>query len=116
MGLADREYMRRKPTRLGHRRLANLIGIAVLLTLVIVGVYFTRDEGPNPRVVPQPLYPREDPWADYLAPESACPGGEDRSAALADQQRTMLCLVNWARRRHGLGPLPESPVLSTAAD
>lgn len=103
--------MRHNPPPPRRRRLANLVGIALVVALVLAGVYLTGDADDGT----EPLYPRDDPWAEYLAPESACPGGHDRSAALADQQRTMLCLVNWARQRHGLRPLPENPVLSTAA-
>jgi uncharacterized protein YkwD len=62
-----------------------------------------------------PLYAKDDPWAAYLAPESACPGGEDRSAPVAEQERTMVCLLNWARARRGLSALPVNPTLSTAA-
>lgn len=126
MGLADRDYMRREPRPPRRRRLANLVGVACLLALVLAGLYLTRDPDKRPKVEigapglgltvsPQRLYPRNDPWAAYLAPESACPGGEDRFAAFADQQRTMICLVNWARQRHGLRPLPENPDLSAAA-
>jgi uncharacterized protein YkwD len=61
------------------------------------------------------LYPPGDPWAEYLAPESECPGGDDRSAPPELQARTVVCLVNWARMRRGLAPLAESPVLSLAA-
>jgi uncharacterized protein YkwD len=118
--------MRRGPTPPRRRRLANLVGIGCLVVLVVAGVHFMHGAESRLKVIPeapaigiavlpQRLYPRDDPWADYLAPESACPGGEDRSAALADQQRTMLCLVNWARQRHGLGPLPENRILSRAA-
>jgi uncharacterized protein YkwD len=50
-----------------------------------------------------------------LAPESVCPGGEDAGAPEAEQETTMLCLINFARRRAGLNPLQASPVLSLAA-
>jgi uncharacterized protein YkwD len=62
-----------------------------------------------------PLYPPDDPWHDYLAPEKACPGGESRAAALETQQRTAICLINWARVRGGLKPLAEQPLLARAA-
>jgi uncharacterized protein YkwD len=125
MGLADREYMRHAPSSRRRRALANIVGFALLVGLLLVGLRLVEGDG-NPRVtvgapllgVPlasQQLYPRNDPWAAYLAPESACPGGEDRSPSPIDQQRTMLCLVNWARQRHGVLPVPENPELSSAA-
>jgi uncharacterized protein YkwD len=54
-------------------------------------------------------------WADYLAPDSACPNAEDSAAAIEAQQQTMLCLLNWARTRRGLGPLRTEPALMRAA-
>lgn len=62
-----------------------------------------------------PLYAPEDPWRDYLAPENACPGGESRAMPLEVQQRTAICLINWARVRGGSKPLAEQPLLARAA-
>ena len=50
-------------------------------------------------------------WAAYLAPEEVCPGGENVDASVAEQQGTVLCLLNWARTQRGLQALPSSPVL-----
>jgi uncharacterized protein YkwD len=61
------------------------------------------------------LYPPDDPWQAYLAPDDRCPGGETVDAPLAAQQQTLLCLLNWARARRGLPNLPESAALSRAA-
>ena len=63
----------------------------------------------------KPLYPDGDVWVDYLAPESACPGGEDGSAATERQLRAMVCLVNWARARRELRRLAVSDALTESA-
>jgi uncharacterized protein YkwD len=41
-------------------------------------------------------------WTAYVASESVCPGGDDPAAPPRDQERTMVCLVNYARARRGL--------------
>jgi uncharacterized protein YkwD len=46
-----------------------------------------------------------------LAPERVCPTGATAEA----QVKTMRCLVNWARRRHGLRPLRRSVLLERSA-
>jgi hypothetical protein len=61
------------------------------------------------------LYPRDDPWKEWLAGESTCPGGEDRTAPEAVQRRVLLCLLNFARAREGLAALALSPILSSAS-
>jgi uncharacterized protein YkwD len=43
-----------------------------------------------------------------LAPLSACPGQTDAAAPGAVKLGAMQCLVNWARRSHGLGQLRDS--------
>jgi uncharacterized protein YkwD len=58
---------------------------------------------------------RDGPWDSHLAPEHACPGSNDASATAAVQERTVACLLNWARHTEGLGELPVSPLLSRAA-
>jgi hypothetical protein len=40
------------------------------------------------------LYASDDPWRAWLAPESACPRGEDRDAPAVVQTHVLLCLVN----------------------
>ncbi len=52
-----------------------------------------------------PLYATDDPWQAYLADERTCPGGEQVDAPLQAQAETMVCLVNYARRRRGLEPV-----------
>jgi uncharacterized protein YkwD len=56
-----------------------------------------------------------DRWAAYLAPESVCPGGGDVSAPLSQQEKTMLCLIKYARRHAGLVALPRSATLSRSS-
>ena len=45
------------------------------------------------------------PWDSLLAPESACPGQSDPSAAPAVQEQIMVCMHNYARALSGLRPL-----------
>ncbi len=54
-------------------------------------------------------------WLAYVAPTSVCAGGDDAAASVADQQRTMLCLVDYARKRRGLAPLALSSTLLASA-
>ncbi len=42
-----------------------------------------------------------------LAPPAACPGQEDAAASPAAKLAAMHCLVNWARRKHGLRALAD---------
>ncbi len=48
----------------------------------------------------------KDPWAAYVAPESACPGRSTVNASPVAQDRTMVCMLDYARAQHGLRPLP----------
>jgi uncharacterized protein YkwD len=61
-----------------------------------------------------PLYAADDAWAAWLAPESVCPGGE-AAGALQTETTTMLCLVNYARAREGLGPVSLVTSLNAAS-
>jgi uncharacterized protein YkwD len=54
-------------------------------------------------------------WAADLAPAETCAATEDPAAALAVKKRAILCLVNWARRRHGRRALAPSRPLRRAA-
>jgi uncharacterized protein YkwD len=62
-----------------------------------------------------PLRRADDPWARYLAPEARCPGEDNAAAPLGFQERTMLCLIGYARARRALAPLAESPLLDRSA-
>lgn len=44
----------------------------------------------------------QNPWSAYLPPASACAGASDA----VSQERSMVCLLNYARTRRGLKPLP----------
>ena len=63
----------------------------------------------------QARYARNDPWKDYLASERVCPGGERTDLPLARQTNTVACLVNFARRKHGLRTLAVVPILNGAS-
>ena len=54
-------------------------------------------------------------YARYVAPDSVCPGSRDLDASVAHQQGTMACLLNYARRRHGLAPLAAQRTLMVSA-
>ncbi len=43
----------------------------------------------------------QDPWSQYVAPATSCRGGSDE----VSQERSMICLLNYARGRRGLKPL-----------
>jgi uncharacterized protein YkwD len=40
-------------------------------------------------------------WQAYLAPARACGHSEEPAAGTAVQQRAIVCLINWARKRDG---------------
>jgi uncharacterized protein YkwD len=65
--------------------------------------------------VPQSPYAKNDPWAAWLAPESVCPGGEDASRSAAVQEAVATCLLNYARGKEGLPPLPRSGPLDVGS-
>jgi uncharacterized protein YkwD len=72
--------------------------------------------GPKLTTFQEPLYAPDDPWKDWLAPESACPHAEDATRPAAQQVHATLCLLNYARRRQALGPLKLSALLSRTSD
>jgi uncharacterized protein YkwD len=51
----------------------------------------------------------------YLAPASACTGADDANASVEVQRHAITCLVNWARRKDGRGPLSSPSPLVRAA-
>lgn len=137
MGVADRDYMRetRPQARFGSGTVV-LAFVAILLVVALVDgnarewlrahipssgpdrtySYSPLPFGPTIWVGPTtPLYPPHDRWKSYLASEQQCPGGEDRSAPIAAQERAELCLLNFARERAGLPPLRMSPILSAGS-
>jgi uncharacterized protein YkwD len=107
------------------------LGAGLALALIVAGWSFRghapervrvwfREPGPPPTYVAVPglhpaLYVNHDRWAAYLAPGSVCPGGEDVSAPVTQQEKTMLCLINYARRHAGLRRLRASATLSRSS-
>jgi len=61
------------------------------------------------------LYAKNDKWADLLASETECPGGERIDRSHAEQARTVACLVNFARSERGLRALTVTSVLNGAS-
>jgi uncharacterized protein YkwD len=61
------------------------------------------------------LYAKGDPWRAYLADDAVCPGGDRTDLPVARQAETVVCLVNFARRRRGLQPLSVRDVLNGAS-
>jgi uncharacterized protein YkwD len=141
MGLESRDWYREeyRKSRKPHTSRWFLLGLAVgALVLVAVsppvskrlgyevpfGISELFDDPPSgmeaqlfpgsPKVTmfQEPLYARDDPWKDWLAPESACPHAEDATRSGAQQVQATLCLLNFARRRQGLEPLKLSALLS----
>ena len=53
--------------------------------------------------------------AGSLAPTDACPGQLDAGAAPRAKVAAMHCLVNWARRSHGLSQLRDSHLLDRSS-
>jgi uncharacterized protein YkwD len=47
-----------------------------------------------------------DPWRDYVAPESSCPGRDRTDLPVLEQDRVMVCLLAYARGAAGLPALP----------
>jgi uncharacterized protein YkwD len=54
-------------------------------------------------------------WRTYLAPVTACAHADDPSTSAAVQQRAIVCLINWARRRDGETVLATPHLLQRAA-
>jgi uncharacterized protein YkwD len=68
--------------------------------------------GPTLTTFEEPVYQRDDPWKDWLAPDSACPHADEASRSAAQQVEAMICLLNFARARESLPPLRKSQLLS----
>ena len=56
-----------------------------------------------------------DPYADLLAPETACPGQSDASLPASAQEQSMLCLHRWARHHEHLSGLHVSKQLRSSS-
>ena len=70
---------------------------------------------PAKSIVTTSLYAKNDPWKQYLASETVCPGGERTDRPLASQASTMVCLVNFARKRRGVHQLAVASILNGAS-
>jgi uncharacterized protein YkwD len=53
----------------------------------------------------------QNPWAAYVAPASACRLASDT----VSQERTMVCLLDWARAQRGLRPLAVESLLNRSS-
>jgi uncharacterized protein YkwD len=141
MGLESREWSsERRARRSGGVSLpmGALIVLGVVGGLLLVGVLTSRaqpseDYGgtlythaeatkisllpglPSISVGGDGLYAKDDPWAVYLADEETCPGGERSDRPLGEQADTMVCLVNYARRKRGLNGVTTVAFLSRAS-
>lgn len=60
-------------------------------------------------------YPPNDNWAAFLPRPSACPGSTSEPSATSSAESSMVCVLNYARLREGLRPLPVSRQLERAA-
>lgn len=87
---------------------AAITGLAALL---LVGAYLgLRAVGEN-AAAQSSVRAASGKYATYVAPERACPGSRALGAPVVEQEATMLCLLNYARRVHGLDPLATSAAL-----
>src|SRR4051812_7978049 len=134
MGLADRDYMRApKPARGG----VPLLLIAALLVLAAAVAYpssrdwlRTRLSGGNKAEVvtfgplglgsfaPTRLgspYPTHDRWRAFLPSSDLCAGSTSASVSPTVAEQAMVCVLNFARVRDGLKPLPVSPLLQRSS-
>jgi hypothetical protein len=84
--------------------LARVLGLVVLLASLAVLVAHHPPAALRAHV--DAARASHDPWAAYLAPESACPGRSRVDLPVVTQDRVMVCLLAYARERAGLRPLP----------
>lgn len=66
------------------------------------------------REVAPPLH-EGTPWARYLAPEGTCRGDGSADSPEREQLFAMRCLLDWARRAHGLSALPMNGSLNQSS-
>jgi uncharacterized protein YkwD len=98
-------------------------GIGSLTVILLVGAWlFARalegaaDTTPAPVGAGELATAAPGDFSGYVAPESACPGADNLTAAASVQEQTEICLLNYARRAAGLGPLQISPLLMRSAE
>ena len=125
----------RQPGEPKRRLRLNSVGLLVVLSLVLIAVVALKWERlsqqelssksrisdiklsilpglPELTIRKGSLYPKNDPWKDYLASEQTCPGGERTDLPLNEQANVMTCLVNYARQRRGLSALAPASLLN----
>jgi uncharacterized protein YkwD len=132
MALADRDYMRPKPSGGGDRAWTTALTVAAV-ALAIAAIPSTRhwvqrhvgNKRPLVATV-QPLgvgpgvqlgspYPANDAWAKFLPSRSACPAATSAPASKDAAETSMVCALNYARVREGLTALPVSPLLQRSS-
>jgi uncharacterized protein YkwD len=98
-------------------------GIGSLSAILLVGAWLCAralegavDTTPAPVSAGDRANAASGDFSGYIAPESVCPGAENLSANTAVQEQTEICLLNYARRAAGLGPLQISPLLMRSAE
>lgn len=128
VGIADRDYMRRAAWPGGSSDpvarpgfIVALVAMAVLALLFAGPLNMLRGGTPGAgwaaRIgAPVSLYPRNDQWTSYLPAPAACAESSNASAPKATAEVAMLCVLNYARGRAGLAPLPNSPLLDQSAE
>jgi uncharacterized protein YkwD len=96
--------------------------IAFVSALLLLGAWLSlREVARGADTTPQPLpanasasvVPSD--FTAYVAPTQVCPGADDLGAPIDAQVQTELCLVNYARRVHGVATLSTSPMLMRSA-
>ena len=85
--------------------------IAALAGILLVGAYLGLNLLETEASGQSSVRSSSGKYSSYVAPESVCPGAKALAAPAGDQQETMLCLLNYARRVHGLGALATSDSL-----
>jgi uncharacterized protein YkwD len=132
MGIADRDYMR-SSTRPGSNR-RSIAGIAALLLLVTIlvlpatrhwlqerfgsnrpFVFTYKPLGLGPTFTSGQPYPINDAWKGFLPSPSSCAGSTSEPSATTTAERSMICVLNFARTRDGLRALPVSLELNRSS-
>jgi uncharacterized protein YkwD len=129
VGVEDRDWYRtssRPPIHSSFRGRpgAAAIVVSLLATIVLGSSYGLHRALPGraspavniarPPVGAPPLYPDNDAWRAWLAPESVCPGGSQVNSP-ATEFAAMACLINYARQQQGLTPIAFIETLNSAS-
>jgi hypothetical protein len=94
-----------------------LVLIAYLAGVVRVPDLFgtTPSPGSGPTLAAAPRHDANDPWLGWIAPENVCPGSERADLPPPTEVTAMLCLINYARAREGLGAVVLTTELNWAS-